>query len=189
MQTIDNIRFNHSIYLPGDNWITLLHDISGVHIPIMLPNAHLITFVEAFRSTATCSQRIQNNTNKNVTLFAYEDNLNWLIANGSANRLPHLHKVHIFCSSTDKQQFWKSWMQRYRDRFEEPFLANDLDYQLLLIGDRHIDILKQQFIDVESVQNHLIQDQRAICQALATHFLNKVNAEDERIRFSEEARE
>ncbi|UJR38681.1 hypothetical protein I4U23_031347 [Adineta vaga] len=190
MKTISDIVFDCSVYPLAKFWSLLLYDMTGISIVIPLPNAYLMRFLHPFTDTTVCQKHIDDNDQKNITLFTYEDNMNWLIINSYFENTSQLEKINIFCSSIDNQDYWTGRTERFRNKIEKPFLYNELDIELLLFGHKHTQkIYKELYEKQGSVSNKVKEDARNIMQALAIYFQHKVNTEDEQIRLSEEANE
>lgn len=188
MQTISDIIFDSCIYPLARVSSLLLYDMTGTHFTIPLPNAHLMPFIRPFKTTAECKNHINDNTEKNITLFTYEDNTKWLITNSYFENTPQLHKINIFCSSVEDQDYWTRRTERCRNKIEEPILYEELDVTLLLFGLKHTRTVYNELAEQEdSISNRVKEDRRKIMEALSIHFKNKANAEDEETRQSKEA--
>lgn len=188
MQTTANIRFDETLYSRTAHSVILLYHMNGTHIAIPLPNAHLMSFIQVFNDTRECLNYIITTDKPNITLFVYEDNMRWLIMNSYFENISQLCRIYIFCSSSPEQNYWTTWTQRFRAKIEEPFLYNDLDFRLLCFGSNHIPNVRQHFENDNSVLNRLNEDERTICRSLAKYYLQRANAQNDRIRQSEEAR-
>lgn len=177
MQTIENIEFNGSLYRPADLWTCLLYQEFGVTIPVSLPNAQLMSFIQVFNDILRCHKHIDRNPRKMITLFIYNENIQqWLLT----NNLPipnNIEKIKIFCPSNE-QLFFTNWIQRYIHLYKkctfEIIALEDLNYRLLLYG---ADLLKKPrlfFPSDENLQDAFNIDYKNICQTLANHFLDEI---------------
>jgi hypothetical protein len=160
--------------------------MEGTHIAISLPNVRLMSFIEVFLDTNQCKNHIITKDRNEITLFVYEDNMEWLIMNSYFKDLPQVRKINIFCSTFEKKQRWSRWTERFRRTIEEPFVFEELDFKLLLSGSKHIDRVRQQFPVDDAVSNRLKDDERNIWRVLGQYFIKKANTDNERDRKSEE---
>ncbi|CAF2772022.1 unnamed protein product [Rotaria sp. Silwood2] len=166
MQTIDNIVFDDFVYPHARHLALLLYHMEGTHIAIPLPNAHLMSFIRVFRNTSDCQNHIVTNNEQDITLYVYEDNMGWLIMNSYLNNIPQLRRISIFCSTPEEQKYWATHTRRYRERIEEPFLYNGLDFELLYFGIRYIRQVLEQLPNNNAMRQSLQQNHRNMCQAL-----------------------
>jgi hypothetical protein len=189
MQTINNIVFDDVIFPQANLLALLLYHMDGISLVIELANARLMSYIQVFEETTRCRDHIIANNQKQITLFTYEDNMQWLIDNSYLDNISQVQKINIFCSSQEAQQYWTAHTRRFRDRIEEPFLYRELDFNLLLFGYKHLEKLCncQEFIGDIGIQNRLKQDRRNISRALSNYFLEKANSCDDRINPSDEA--
>ncbi|CAF2931551.1 unnamed protein product [Rotaria sp. Silwood2] len=172
MQTVDDIIFDNTIYPLARVWALLLYEMRGTHIAILLPNAHLMPYIRPFQNTTACQNHIDMNNQRMITLFTYENNMQWLTINLYFNNTPQLRKINIFCSSVEDQEYWTTWTARYRDKIDEPFLYAELDLKLLLFGFYHIPQVRQHFRNDNAVLNRLREDERHIRRAFQFVALN-----------------
>ncbi|CAF1361646.1 unnamed protein product [Adineta ricciae] len=187
MKTINDIIFDNFIYRLARFWFFILYDMTGAHLAISLPHAHLMSFIHPFSRTIECKDQIETNLDKRITLFTYEDNIYWLIENFYFQNRPQLQKILIFCSSNEEQDYWTKWTERYRHKIQEPFLHNELDINLLLFGLKHIKTVQKQFFNDHGILNRIQEDKRLIKHALANYFHQRVIEEDDKTKQSEEA--
>jgi hypothetical protein len=177
MQTIADIVFDNNIFPRANLLALLLYHMDCVSLAIPLSNADLMSFIQVFENTTRCQNHIMMNNQKEIILFTYEDNMQWLIQNSYLDRIPQVQKINIFCSSLEDQKFWSMHTRRYRGRIEEPFLYNKLNINLLLFGLNHLKKLYkcQEFSSDIGIQNRLREDRRNISAALANYFLEQAN--------------
>ncbi|CAF1374185.1 unnamed protein product [Adineta ricciae] len=168
MKTINDIIFDNFIYRLARFWFFILYDMTGAHLAISLPHAHLMSFIHPFSRTI-------------------EYNIYWLIENFYFQNRPQLQKILIFCSSNEEQDYWTKWTERYRHKIQEPFLHNELDINLLLFGLKHIKTVQKQFFNDHGILNRIQEDKRLIKHALANYFHQRVIEEDDKTKQSEEA--
>ncbi|CAF1300666.1 unnamed protein product [Adineta steineri] len=188
MPFLSDIVFDQLIYPLATVLSLILYDMTGTHLAISLPNAKLMRFLHPFENTSDCEQHIERNDQKNITLFTYEDNMDWLIINSYFENIPQLQKINIFCSSIEDQDYWTDRTDCFRNKIKEPFLRDELDLQLLLFGRTHTHKVYKELYEKEgSVSNIVKEDANKILNALSIYFQNKINAEEQQIRPSEEA--
>ncbi|CAF3466261.1 unnamed protein product [Rotaria socialis] len=163
--------------------------MDGVSIAVPLPHAHLMSFIEVFNNTNTCQNHIIANNQKEIKLFVHQHNMQRLLENSFVDTVPQLAKINIFCSSPGSKAFWSTYTQRYRRIIEQPFLYNELNFELLLFGCKHIKQLCEcpEFSGDNSIRNRLNEDFRNISEALASILLQKITNLNDQIRLSEEA--
>jgi len=189
MLHIGDIEFNPYIHEHARHWALLLYQLNGPSAVIPLHNADLMSFIRVFDDTTQCQNHINSNSQKLVTLFGYDENMQpWLASNtGIANNLKYMN---IFCSSDD-WFFVTDWIQNYKEKFGNTvFNINtfeELNHELLSFGVKYLRELRKQFKNDFGVLNLLDQDIREICKTLGNHASQRANIEYQRIRKSEEA--
>ena len=186
MKTLKDIKYE-AIYSLARVWCFILYDMIGVHIAIPVPNAARMSLIRPFTNAIECKNHIDTNNQKEITLFICDNNMPLLITNSYFDNTTQLKKINIFCSSDQEKDYWTRWRNRYRDRVEEPFLYDELDSKLLLYGLGHIETVRQQFRDNNTMLTKLEAEKDMIWNSLVDHFTARINDENRRIQLSEEA--
>ena len=180
MPTIDDIRFSDHTYGSARHAVLLLYHIEGVHVPMNLPNASVMSFTRVFTDTAQCQNHVRANLYELITLFAYGHNMQqWLSLLAPNTDLPAaLQEIKCFCHSDD-HGFFRSWLRRHRHRFQNTFFNildfEDLNQKLLIFGVDHLTKLKFDFHRDSPQWRQLDLDYRETSRALANYFWERAN--------------
>ena len=177
MQTLDHVRFNPRLYRRRSRWTILLYEQNGVNVPIQLPNADLMSFIQVFRDTVQCQTHIETNLQKLVTLFAYEQDIQQWLAN---NDMPeNLEEIKMFCHPQDRL-FVNAWTRRHKRRFQNTTLEiidwDSLNYRILLYGVDYLKRLHSDFVRGSRSQKRARRNYKSICHVLANYFWSEANS-------------
>ncbi len=183
MQTINNIRFEDTLYSQAEYLAILLCHKKGSHVTTLLSNA---PFIQIFNDVEKCENYIEKNKEKKITLFIDEDNIEWLAGNSYLTDVSQVETIYICCLSLNEQHYWTEQTQCFRRTIREVFLHEELNFKLLLFGLNHIDKVRKQYFDDYGVLNRLDDDYKKISRALAVGFWKKSITANDRIRESEQ---
>jgi hypothetical protein len=171
MSTIGDTPFSATIYGHAIDWTLLLHQLSGVSIVIPLPDARLLSFIQIFQSMNECRNCITENHGKNITLYAYDGNMQQLLAS-NIDAPPNVKYIKIFYQLVD-HYYVTRWVEYYRRRFQnvlfEIITIEELSNNILSFGLEHIRKLRKKFKDDFGILNRLDQDYKEICRTLGNH--------------------
>ncbi|CAF1086123.1 unnamed protein product [Rotaria magnacalcarata] len=164
MSIITDIVFNNTIYSPYDDWGLLLHQKSGPSSLITVPSAELITFMKNFNDLTGCQNHIQTNSDKNITLFVDDGNMQTWLLNDSVE--VNVDDINIFCRNIYDKEYFKRWKRRQERRIRNIITYDELNRELLLFGMKLIKELCVYFKDDHGILNLLEEDYERIRLAL-----------------------
>lgn len=176
MQTIDHITFNARVYRRRSIWTVLLYQQNGVNVPVQLPNADVMSFIQVFGNLDHCRNHIERNLQKLVTLFAHEQNIRqWLAIHGIPQ---NLQEIKIFCNHDD-EPFVNAWANRHKHKYRHTTFqiidCDKLNYRLLLFGADHLKRLRSDFVAGSRSEKRARRNYKSICHVLANHFWFEAN--------------
>jgi hypothetical protein len=169
MNTIDDILTDKD-YSLASIIFSLLHDHPiGVSIPIELPHARLLTFIQRFHDVSTYQQYINNNRQKMMTLFLNNNKLlDW---DRNRNDIDHnLCDIFVFCDTFRNYLDMNKWKGCYRERIRKVFMHDKLDYQLLYVGLDYLITICEEFHEDDGLREKFCADGRRIAAALGDRF-------------------
>jgi hypothetical protein len=179
MLSIYDIQFSNETYGYAEYCALLLFELRRICAVIELPNAHRITFIQVFRQTTLCQNYINTNFHRNVTLFAYDQNMQrWLADNTD---IPHnVKEMKIFCHSDD-QFYVREWSSFHGHRLTNLTINictfEELNHELLVFGCKFIRKLRKQFQNNIAILNQLDDDYQVICNTLEDNAVMKAIGE------------
>lgn len=187
MYTIDDIQFDNN-YAHASRLFLLLHDHSdfqdGTSLVVDLPHAKLLTFVRTVSNLLNCQEFISNQPNKMITLFTNNRKLaTWNDQNNETTF--NLRELYIFCDGLHSLSRMVRWNGCYKDRVKDTFMHDDLDYELLYVGIRHIKKSSKEFPEDSGLHRKFLLDGQRISMALGNWFGHRASFNDAKL--SEEA--
>ena len=167
MQGINNINFDEN-YLYASKYLLLLHNNSQTP-PVELRHANLLTYVRRFQNIFNCQEYVDNNRQKEIILFTTDNQfLDW---NTNINTIDYnLRKLFIYCNTLVRHFNMIRWNGRYKEKIQEVFIDQDLNYYLLYIGLDYVKNVCDELHEDNGLRNKLCDDGKRIGRALIDYF-------------------
>ncbi|CAF2883735.1 unnamed protein product [Rotaria sp. Silwood2] len=181
MKTIDDIVFDEN-YSHATFRFLVLDDLKinrvGPLPVIELPNALLMTFTHVFRNLIQCQQYIRDDNRKIITLFISNRNIiDW--HNRFDETDNNIDKIHIFCDTYYDYIQMKQWNGCYKNKIQDVYLPNEVDYKLVKLGVDYIRAILPDFKEDRGLHRKFCTDARRLLAALDQYFEDQVNNQDE----------
>ncbi len=169
MQTVNDIKFDTSLFSDVNHCVLLLYEMDKVPIVIPLPSVQLVTFIHPFDNISLCQEYIATNDGKTFTLFAYGENMTTWLKN--KNVIPdNVTEIILFCAFPDDRDYLKIWTKRYTQKITNIITYNQLELEVLIFGLKYIADLYNQFQENASKLRLLKEDYEKLRLALINYF-------------------
>jgi hypothetical protein len=181
MGSIDDIQFDTN-YSPAIFQFLLLNDQRlnqiGLSSVITLPHALLMTFINVFHDLIQCQQYISSDYRKIITLIiSHKKMIKW---DNEINVIDNnIDKIYIFCDTFSDYLAMKKWDGCYREKIQDVYLPDTLDYHLIMLGIDYIHKVMPEFRDDRRVYRKFGANVQNLIGALNNYFQDQIESLDD----------
>lgn len=186
MSTFNDIQYDTDYSQATFQFLLLYNQYlnpSGPSPVLVLPYASLMTFINVFQNLNRCQQHINNNNNnqKLITLAISDEQIIEWDNNNIRVSDNNIDKVHIFCENYADFLAMKKWDGCYRNKVQDVYLPDTLEFNLLKLGVDYIHKIMPGFRQDRSKYRKFNADANRLLDAMKDYFQEKVDSLDDEL--------